>query len=135
MLDEPFDLDAARAARLEARGEPRLFLFGGQKFELPPELPAEFAYLLDDAKEALRFLLDGQFDDFWAQRPSAQDLIDLVAWITKTYRAALGESTASGSSSTPGGGPSRPTSPATTRSTSAKRSSARNRSGPAGSSR
>jgi hypothetical protein len=134
MLD-PFDLDAARAARLEARSELRLFLFGGQKFELPPELPAEFAYLLDDAKEALRFLLDGQFDDFWAQRPSAEDLIDLVAWITKTYGAALGESTASGSSSTPGGGPSRPTSPATTRSTSAKRSSARKRSGPAGSSR
>jgi hypothetical protein len=131
---DPFDLDAARTARLEARGEPRLFLFGGQKFELPAELPAEFAYLLDDAKEALRFLLGGDFDDFWALRPSGEDLVELVAWLTKTYGAALGESMVSGNSSKPGGGPSRPTSLATTRSTSARRSSARKRSGPAGSS-
>jgi hypothetical protein len=129
---DPFDLDAAKAARLEARGEPRLFLFGGQKFELPPELPAEFAYLLDDAKEALQYLLGDQFDDFWAQRPSAQDLIDLVGWISKTYGSDPGESTASGSSSAAGGRRSRPTSRATTRSTSAKRASGRGRSASAG---
>lgn len=122
---DPFDLDAAKAARLEARGEPRWFIFGGQKFELPPELPAEFAYLLDDAKEALRFLLAEQFDDFWSHRPSAQDLVDLVAWISKTYRADPGESSASGPSSNNGGTRSRPTSRATTRSTSVKRASGR----------
>ncbi len=132
---DPFDLDAARTARLEARGEPRLFLFGGQKFELPAELPAEFAYLLDDAKEALRFLLVDDFEDFWAQRPSKEDLIDLVAWISKAYGSDPGESTASGSSSKPGGPPSRPTSPVTTRSTSAKRASGRGRSASAASSR
>lgn len=132
---DPFDLDAARAARLEARGEPRWFIFGGDKFELPPELPAEFAYLLDDPKEALRFLLANDFERFWSLRPSGQDLVALVGWLTKAYGAGPGESSASGSSSAPGGPPSRPTSPATTRSTSAKQSSARKRPGPAGSSR
>lgn len=117
---ETFDLDAARAARLEAKGEPRLFVFGGRKFELPPELPAEFAYLLDDAKEALRYLLSDGFDDFWAQRPSREDLTDLVGWITKTYGTSQGESPASDGSSTNGSGRSRRISPTTTRPTSAK---------------
>jgi hypothetical protein len=123
---EPFDLDVARAARLEARGEPRWFIFGGDKFEIPPELPAEFAYLLDDPKEALRFLLVDDFDRFWKLRPSGQDLIALVGWLTKTY-GAPGESSASAGSSATGGRRSRPTSPATTKSTSAKRASGRSR--------
>lgn len=127
MLDEPFDLDAARAARLEARGVPRWFIFGGDKFELPAELPAEFAYLLDDPKEAMRFLLANDFERFWGLRPSGQDLVALVGWLTKAYGSGSGESPASGTPSGGGGRPSRPTSPATTKSTSAKRASARSR--------
>lgn len=118
---EAFDLDAAKAARAEVRGDPPCFLFGGQKFVLPVELPAEFSYLLDDGKEALRFLLGDQFDDFWAHHPSRQDILELVAWVSKPL--SPGESSASAGSSPNGSSRSRPTSPATTRSTSAKRSS------------
>lgn len=124
---EVFDLDAARAARAEMRGDPPCFVFGGQKFTLPAELPAEFAYLLDDLKEAMRFLLQDQFDDFWSHRPSKQDIIDLAVWAGKNAGLSVGESSASGGSSPNGSSPSRPTSPATTRSTSARRASARSR--------
>jgi hypothetical protein len=124
---EAFDLDAARAARAEAKGETPMFVFGGQKFTLPPEMPAEFAYLLDDAKEAFRFLLADDFDDFWSHRPSKEDLVELVAVLGKAYGTSLPESAASGGSSPNGGTPSRPTSPATTRSTSRKPASGRGR--------
>lgn len=126
---EPFDLDAARAARLEAQGERPLFLFGGQKFELPAELPAEFAYLLDtaDAKETIRYLLGDQFDEFWAHRPSKEDLIELVAWVTKRYGSSLGESQASAEPSTNGGSRSRPTSRGTTAKTSGRPALGRSR--------
>lgn len=124
---EAFDLDAARAARAELRGDPPCFLFGGQKFTVPAEIPAEFAYLLDDPKEALRFLLQDQFDDFWAHRPSKEDLVALVAWIAGGAGMTPGESMASAGSSPNGSGRSRPTSPATTAKTSARRSSGRSR--------
>lgn len=124
---ETFDLDAARAARAEAKGDTPIFIFGGQKFVLPAELPVEFAYLLDDTKEAMRFLLGDDFDDFWVHRPSRQDLRDLIAWVSKTYGTTPGESLASDGSSPTGGRPSRPTSPASTRSTSAKPASGRGR--------
>ena len=97
----------------------------GEKFLMPVELPAEFAYLLDDPKEAMRFLLEDQFDAFWKHRPSKQDIVDLIGWIAKTAGLAVGESSASGGSSPKGSSPSRPTSPATTRPTSAKRASGR----------
>ena len=122
---EAFDLDAARAARAEMRGDPPCFLFGGQKFTLPVECPAEFAYMLDDSKEALRFLLGDQFDEFWAHRPSKEDILELVRCVGKTAGMTVGESSASGGSSPKGSSPSRPTSPATTRRTSAKRASGR----------
>lgn len=123
-MTDAFDLDAARAARAEMRGDPPCFLFGGQKFLLPVELPAEFSYLLlADPKEAFRFLLADQFDDFWAARPSKRDIVELVAWIGETAGATLGESSGSGGSSGNGSGPSRPTSSATTRKTSAKSAS------------
>lgn len=125
---EALDLDAARAARAEVRGDdPPVFLLGGQKFTLPAELPAEFAYLLDDPKEAMRFLLADQFDDFWGHRPSKADIFEVVAWIGRTAGLTAGESSASGGSSPNGSGPSRLTSPATTRPTSAKRASGRPR--------
>lgn len=115
-----FDLDVARAARAEAKGEQPTFIVGGQKFELPSELPAEFAYLLHDAKEAMRYLLADDFDDFWAHRPSKEDIVTLVAWIATAYGTSPGESPASDSSSPNGSSRSRPTSPATTKPTSDK---------------
>lgn len=124
---DAFDLDAARAARAELRGDPPVFLFGGQKFTVPVELPIEFAYLLDDPKEAMRFLLQDQFEDFMAQRPSKDDIFELVTWVGKTAGLSVGESSASGGSSPTASSPSRPTSPATTRPTSAKRASGRSR--------
>lgn len=132
-----FDLDAARAARTEAQREPKVFLFGGRKFELPVELPAEFSYILtDDTKEAFRFLLADDFDDFWGLRPSGDDLQALLAWLVGAYGASVGESSASGGPSDSSSGRSRPTSPPTTSSISAKRASAgRRRSGSDGSPR
>lgn len=122
---EAFDLDAARAARAEMRGDPPCFVFGGQKFVLPVELPVEFSYLLRDAKEAIQFLLGDDFDDFWSHRPSKQDILDLVAWVGNAYGTSSGESSASDGSSQNGSSRSRRTSPATTKSTSAKRASGR----------
>jgi len=132
-MGEPFDLDAVRAARQEALGEPPMFIFGGQKFVCPVELPAEFVYLVHDGKAAMRCLLGADFDDFWAHQPSKGDLNDLVAWLTGRYGLNPGESKASGGSSPTTGGHSRPTSSATTSSTSDTPVSADGRSEPGGS--
>lgn len=118
------DLDAARAARTEATGEGHLFVFCGVKFPLPVELPADFAFKLadQDAKGALEALLAERFDEFWALRPSIEDLNALAEGVAKLYGFGTpGESPASAPSSTNGGKRSRPTSPGTTRPTSAKR--------------
>lgn len=125
------DLDAARAARAETRTEPHHILFGGQKFKLPVELPWDYFEILDtgDMKEALRFLLDDQFDEFWTHVPSPDDMKELATGIPRLYGFGSGESSASGGSSGPIGSHSRQTSPAATGSTSAKRSGARRRSG------
>lgn len=122
------DLDAAKAARMEAAGEPHIFVFGGKEFELPHELPVRFGYLIiDDVEEAMRCVLDGQADEFWALEPSNQDISELLMQFRAVYGIGPGESSASAGSSTNGGSRSRPTSPAATRSTSAKRASARRR--------
>lgn len=127
-MTEPFDLDAARAARLEVKGASHWFIYGGQKFELPPELPAEFGYLLtEDSKAAFTYLLADDFDDFWAKRPSNEDLKELLDWVLADYGISEGESSASGGSSAKPSDRSRLTSSATTRSTSAKRASGRTR--------
>jgi len=117
-MAEPFDLDAVGAARREAAGDAPMFIFGGQKFVLPVELPAEFAYLLRDYKAAMRFILGDDFDDFWAHGPTKADLDSLVRWVMGRYGMQLGESTASDGSSPTSGTGSRPTSPATTSSIS-----------------
>lgn len=124
------DLDAARAARAEQHREPRTVTFGGETFELPVELPAEYGWLLidNDTKGALRLLFGDRFDDFWGHAPTREDLNELVTSIPKIYGfGELGESRASSGSSPNGSSRSRPNSLPATESTSAKRSSGRKR--------
>jgi hypothetical protein len=126
------DLDAARAARAEARGEPPTVTLGGETFTLPVEIPMRYIWALveGDDMDALKVLFNGQLDRFLATEPSGQDIVALVAGVPKLYgMASQGESPASAGSSSNGSSRSRPTSPATTKSTSAKRSTARRRSG------
>lgn len=117
------DLDAARAerdaARAEAKAEPHELVFKGQAFELPPELPAEFAFALadNDSKRALEELLGDAFSTFWELSPSVDDLTVFGEGIARLYGIGPGEAPASDGSSSNGSSRSRPTSPATTAST------------------
>lgn len=116
------DLDAARAARAEAAGERHQLVFQGATFELPVEIPADFAFFLVENKmrEALGALLEERFDEFWKLRPSVGDLTELANGVARLYGFGNeGESEASAAPSTNGGKPSRPTSSASTRRTSA----------------
>lgn len=130
-----FDLEAARAARAEAKdAPPPAVTFAGERFVFPAELPMRYVWMLadsDDDRDALKLLFDGQWDRFVATvEPTREDILALVAEIPKLYGLrSKGESSASAGSSEDGSSRSRPTSPAATRSTSAKRSTARRRSG------
>lgn len=125
------DLDAARAARAEARGEAPTVILGGETFTLPAELPMRYVWTLVDGEDidALKVLFDGQLERFLATEPTREDILALVAGVPKLYGlGGPGESPASAGSSNGGSNRSRPTSPAATRSTSAKRSTGRRRS-------
>lgn len=124
------DLDAARAARAEAQGEPPVVTFGGEQFTLPAELPLRYAWALidNDHEGALKMLFNGQHERFLAKDPSRDDVLALIKGIPLLYGIGdEGESPASGGSSNDGSSPSRPTSRAATRSTSAKRAGVRKR--------
>lgn len=114
------DLDAARAARAESRGEDRTFTFGGEEFTLPPEMPFEAAEALlgQDLRKTMTALVNGQADAFFALSPSVDDLAALVEWIAAEYTGRTpGESPASRSSSPKGSRSSRPRSKPSTAST------------------
>lgn len=117
------DLDAARAARREAQGEPPTVTFGGETFNLPVELPfdiSEMGTRLNEAqtstevaaamRDTMKMLLADDYDRFMALRPSTQDLVVLVEGIPKEYGIGPGESRASRRSSRSSTGRSRPTS-------------------------
>lgn len=132
MDDRILDLDAARAARAEVRGDPPSITLGGQTFTLPAELPMRYIWTLIDGDEmgALKLLFNGQLDKFLAAEPSKEDILALMAGVPKLYGVGTsGESPASAGSSSNGSNRSRPTSPASTKSTSARRATARKRSG------
>lgn len=110
------DLDAARAARREASGEPPVIVFGGKELELTFEIPFEVAErmgsmgvalenqdgneLSNGFRDVLKLLLGDHFDEFMAQRPSVPDLMAMVDGVVKAYGFAdLGESQASAGSS------------------------------------
>lgn len=105
------DLDAARAAREEARGtaETPTAVFRGKSFDLPTELPFGVFLVLGDARQsedsmatlmALRDLMHSIFgdqaQDFLALNPSLEDMTGLVGGLVEGYEVGEpGESQAS----------------------------------------
>ena len=116
------DLDAARIARAETRGEPIVVRLGGKDFELPPELPADvvtsFGMVMrgDVAAlgEALAALFGDELPSIKAARLSWEDEKLLLESTLELYGFDLPESSASGASSSSTSKPSRPTSSAST---------------------
>lgn len=91
------DLDAKRRAREAARGEtpPPTFTFVGRDYTLPRECPADFLDHLttNHLRQAFEALLRGQFDTFWADEPSIDDLRALADELARLYgMGALGNS-------------------------------------------
>lgn len=79
------DLDAARQARAEARGEQPSVTFGGRRFYLVAELPfdAAEAWAKNDAPSFVSLVLADQAETgaFLALRPSWADLSGVLdAW-------------------------------------------------------
>lgn len=84
----PIDLDAAKAARREAKAESLAVIFGGTEYALPEELPFEVVEKLAELADAqgnnaqvarvimdiVRLLLGNRIDEFMAQSPSMADL-------------------------------------------------------------
>lgn len=91
-----FDLDAARAARREAVGEPFPFTFGGENFTLPPskEWPLEATDFLADGHigPAMKVLLgDRQWATFSALGATVGDLKDLFSALSNWTGLTPGE--------------------------------------------
>lgn len=109
--------------RSEAAPEDHTLIVGDEHFELPPELPIDLMDLLQDGRvgAALRLLLGDRYDDASAAA-GGFSMQDLGRIVNHFYGLAVGESSASDSSSGSGGTSSRPTSSASTASTSRKRS-------------
>lgn len=124
------DLDAARAARREAKREPIVVVLGGEEFELPNELSLDLAALITagDLMGAVVALVgEDHADRFNACRPSMEDVVELFTELGPAYGLTVGESVASDGSSKNGSSRSRPTSSASTGSTSAKRAGGKSR--------
>lgn len=94
------NLDAARAARAEAAGEPVTLTFDSKDITLPVELPADFALCAaeGDLRAAVVALLGDEAEWFFARRPSMDDVSALVKGAHEVYGVNEGESTASPSS-------------------------------------
>lgn len=89
-----FDLDAKRAARREALGDPKVITWAGVDWELPVELPYEVLeqhrlLTLGDLGAVVgivKALLGDEWDAFVAaKRPSMQDCDELVGAMLKLY--------------------------------------------------
>jgi hypothetical protein len=96
--DEPvFDLDAARARRLESSQEPLSFTFNGNEFTVPTPMEWDFrvSELLADGtiSGALKLLLgDEQYAKLADSGPTMGDLLDLMTWLGETAAGSLGNS-------------------------------------------
>lgn len=90
-----FDLDAARAARREAVGEPFPFTFGGDNFSLPPsrEWPIEATDLIAEGQigRAMKVLLADQWLTFSALGATVGDLRDLFSALSSWTGLTPGE--------------------------------------------
>lgn len=121
-----FDLDALRAARAEAQGEPPTVTLHGDTYVLPVEMPWSVVEALatDGAKEFLRAVKDLLGEDGYeralgtgATREDFGALVMMAAG--ELYEAGDPEASGSSvSSSSNGSSPSKPTSGGTTESTS-----------------
>jgi hypothetical protein len=122
------DLDKARAARAEVKGEGHTIVFGGVHFSIPAEvsLDAAEAMASGDYRTAMAELLNGQVDKFFELKPTVDDMDALVNGVdidgehfpglAEMYvpGSTVGESLASPSSSTNRGKKSRQRSSAST---------------------
>lgn len=91
------DLDAKRRARATARNvdDPPTFTLTGRTYTLPHEVPADFLDHLtaNRLRQAFEALLGDQFDTFWADKPSIDDLRALADAMAVLYgMGALGNS-------------------------------------------
>ena len=91
------DLDAARAARAEAKGEAPCIRFGGQDWTLPVEMPWEVAEVASEgtaaaAMSAVRLLVGEQWVEFKKHQPSLADVMVLIEAIAEIYGADPGKS-------------------------------------------
>lgn len=93
--DLTFDMDAARAARAEAVGDPFPFTFGGQAFTIPSpkEWPIEAtgSLAVGDVVAAMRLLLGEQYEAFTLHKPTLADVEDLLGAVAKWQGISLGE--------------------------------------------
>ena len=109
------DLNAKRAARAAKRGDGMQMELGTETFDLVDELPIEIGDLASDNRipDALKMMLrnpDADWDRLLGQRPSFNDVLDVVEF----FGTALGESVRAQTSSTDTGQPSKPISSVTT---------------------
>lgn len=92
----PLNLDAARAARREAAGEPVSFVLGGETFDLPVEMPLEaldYVAQLPTADNAavllaplLRAMIgEDEWPRFMAQKPTLDDMLALSDHLWTEY--------------------------------------------------
>lgn len=81
------DLDAAKAARREARGEGPIVVFGTKEFTLDAEVPFEVTELLaaGQVSEAVKLLLGDSHEAFMESKPSVEDLMVLFEQLTTAY--------------------------------------------------
>jgi hypothetical protein len=81
------DLDAAKAARREARGEGPTVVFGAKEFTLDAEVPFEVTEHLAEGRitQAVNLLLGEAHEDFMASKPSVEDLMTLFEQLTTAY--------------------------------------------------
>lgn len=88
-MKRELDLDARRAARAEQSGEPPVVVFGGEKFDLPAELPLTFMEHLAAGRfaSAVEALVGDQAPAFLAHGPSMEDLMEL----SEMYAVPLGK--------------------------------------------
>jgi hypothetical protein len=86
------NLDQSKSARAES--EPVKVIFKGAEYTLPSELPFEFADAArrEEAKQALDILLGDQADDFFAARPSVDDIATFTEAIVEVYGLDTGKS-------------------------------------------
>lgn len=116
------DIDAARAARLEAEDDTHEFVFGGQPYTVPAEAPWMFVHHI--VRGQIPQALSCAFgEDAWetiSKQASKNDVVEIQHRLFDVWGMGTpGESPASSSSSPDGGASSRPISNGSTGSTSA----------------